>query len=984
MRMQIKLKAIGIGLGFCLLARMATAQSFVNWENPQVHPVDITPDGTRLLVVNTADARLEVFDISSGTAVPVGSVPVGLDPVSVRAHGNNEAWVVNHISDSVSIVNLSALNTKATLKTADEPADVVFAGVPERAYVSCSQINTIQVFDPLDLDAAPGEISIDGEDPRAMAVSLDGTTVYVAVFESGNGSTILGGGGDLGAGAFPPNVVSDPAGPYGGQNPPPNNGSSFSPPLNAANPPPPAVGLIVKKDANGQWMDDNNGNWTDLVSGPNAALSGRPVDWDLPDYDLAIIDTATHGVTYASGLMNLCMDVAVNPPTGQVTVLGTDAINEVRFEPNLSGRFTRVNLAIVEGGDPTQHTVVDLNLHLTYATSTIPQVDRDLSLGDARGIVWNSAGTRSYVTGMGSNNLIVLDDNGSRAGITPTIEVGEGPTGLALDEARSRLYVLNRFEGSISVIDTVTETEVDRVPLFDPTPSAIRVGRKHLYDTHKNSGLGHIACASCHIDSRMDRLSWDLGDPAGTVKVFNQNCNFGAGALFGAPPCENWHPMKGPMTTQTLQDIIGKEPHHWRGDRNGIEEFNNAFMGLLGDDTVLTPAEMQQFENFLATITFPPNPYRNFDNTLPTSLPLTGHYTTGRFGPAGQTLPNGNAVAGLSNYRTGGLDGGLNCVTCHSLPTGVGSNLRFNGFSFVPFPTGPNGEMHHGVVSVDGSTNVSIKIPQLRNMYDKVGFEATQTTNLAGFGFLHDGSVDSLARFVSEPVFSPASDQEVADLVAFMLAFAGSDLPMGTNNNALELIGPTGKDTHAAVGRQVTVDDTNREDPAVIALLNQIMTMSDAGKIKLVAKGVQLGLQRGYRYLSGGSFQSDRLAETLTANQLRMSADAGSEITFTVVPNGTQFRIGTDRDLDGFFDRDELDACADPADVTSTPNNVVISGDSDQNGFVSLLDYQVYADCLGGPQRGLSQVCDCSFDFNRDGDVDMLDFRQLQVLFTGQ
>ena len=29
--------------------------------------------------------------------------------------------------------------------------------------------------------------------------------------------------------------------------------------------------------------------------------------------------------------------------------------------------------------------------------------------------------------------------------------------------------------------------------------------------------------------------------------------------------------MKGPMTTQTMQDIIGHEPLHWRGDRSGLE-----------------------------------------------------------------------------------------------------------------------------------------------------------------------------------------------------------------------------------------------------------------------------------------------------------------------------------------------------------------------------------------------------------------------------
>ena len=40
----------------------------------------------------------------------IGAVPVGLDPVSVRARSNTEAWVVNHVSDSVSIVDLQAMN----------------------------------------------------------------------------------------------------------------------------------------------------------------------------------------------------------------------------------------------------------------------------------------------------------------------------------------------------------------------------------------------------------------------------------------------------------------------------------------------------------------------------------------------------------------------------------------------------------------------------------------------------------------------------------------------------------------------------------------------------------------------------------------------------------------------------------------------------------------------------------------------------------
>ena len=70
-----------------------------------------------------------------------------------------------------------------------------------------------------------------------------------------------------------------------------------------------------------------------------------------------------------------------------------------------------------------------------------------------------------------------------------------------LDEARTQLYVLNKFDATISVVSTASQSEVARVRFFDPSPTALKRGRKHLYDTHKNSGLGHVACASCHVDA---------------------------------------------------------------------------------------------------------------------------------------------------------------------------------------------------------------------------------------------------------------------------------------------------------------------------------------------------------------------------------------------------------------------------------------------------------------------------------------------------
>ncbi len=86
----------------------------------------------------------------------------------------------------------------------------------------------------------------------------------------------------------------------------------------------------------------------------------------------------------------------------------------------------------------------------------------------------------------------------------------------------------------------------------------------------------------------------------------------------------------------------------------------------------------------------------------------------------------------------------------------------------------------------------------------------------------------------------------------------------------------------------------------------------------MVVKGRISGIARGYR-MQTGNFQSDRAAESISASALLALAATGSELTYTLVPAGSATRIGIDRDLDGFFDRDEIDAGSDPADSQSVP-----------------------------------------------------------------
>ncbi|MEK6675664.1 MAG: YncE family protein, partial [Planctomycetota bacterium] len=826
--------------------------SLVNWESPQINAIELTPDGQLLLVVNTSDNRLEVSDNSTGSPVFLRSVAVGLDPVSVRARTNTEAWVVNHISDSFSIVDLPTGRVIRTVLTGDEPTDVVFAGNPERAFVSMSQVNQVWVFDPANLATAPIVVSIQGEDPRALAVDVTGSKVFVAIAESGNNTTIVD-----------QIAVSAPAGPYGGVNPPPNSGNLFDPPRTPGQPPPPPVPQIVRRNALGEWRDDNNRNWSAQVT------------WGLHDQDVAIIDTATLGVTYATGLMTTVTALAVSP-AGLVTAVGTEALNEIRFEPNVSGIFIRANLASFDPTTPSAVTITDMNPHLDYSTNSVPQATRDLSIGDPRGIAWRPQGDRAYVTGMGSSNVVIMDSTGARLGL---IDIGAGPTGLVMNSAGDRLYVLNRFDASISVIDAENNVELERVSFFDPTPASIKLGRPFLYNTHLTSGLGQAACASCHIDARTDHLGWDLGSPAGEVKEVNQDCRQGEGN------CADWHPMKGPMVTQSLINIVGSEPFHWRGDRETVAAFAPAFVGLQGADAEPTAEEMQMLTDFVASLRFPPNPNRNIDGTLRTVVTTTNG--------------TGNAQTGRNIYLNQPVLGGvLTCAACHALPSGTDQTVDFP-------PVGPNAQ--------------TLKVVQLRNMYEKTGFNRATLTGNRGFGFNHEGDVDTLFNFLVGNGFTfppgPPGNQQRRDVEAFMLSLS--------------------IDTHAGVGQQVTFDGINNGNAQLITRFNSFVTLANGAQVGLVAKGVQGGLDRGYTYLGAGTFQSDRAGETIASNALRTSAALGSELTFTMVPFGSQQRIGIDRDEDGHFDRDELDGCSDPADPTSVP---VVYGDLDGSGIVDIDD----------------------------------------------
>ncbi|MBK8267095.1 MAG: hypothetical protein IPK83_01825 [Planctomycetes bacterium] len=373
----------------------------------------------------------------------------------------------------------------------------------------------------------------------------------------------------------------------------------------------------------------------------------------------------------------------------------------------------------------------------------------------------------------------------------------------------------------------------------------------------------------------MDQIAWDLGDPAGAPKEFNQPCSLGAIQL----SCKNWHPMKGPMTTQTLVGTIGTRPLHWRGDRENLAAFGGAFMSLMGSDHELPPDEMDEFEAFLATIAHPPNPHRRADNSLLDEMIIRNRLAS--------------PSAGLRVFRETPSDRDLlKCIDCHGSDTGALSFVVGGQILAAP---------QQAVVSPLGST------------YEKAGFDLNSRNNSRGFGFTHDGAFDTIENFLKHEVFTLPTDQHRLDLEAFVLSFS--------------------TETHAAVGMQVTLPATaaiagaRKFNPVktTSALdanenrLSLLRRLADEKAIGLVAHGRIDGAPRGYAYLAGQEvFQSDRADETITFDALTELATFGNPLTFTAVPVGTEIRIGIDRDNDGLYDADD----AEPANPNPLENQI--------------------------------------------------------------
>ncbi|MFN8548010.1 MAG: hypothetical protein U0527_08625 [Candidatus Eisenbacteria bacterium] len=779
-----------------------------NFESPPVHPAELSLDRTRLFVTHLAGGELIVLDVSGSDPTRLSAIPVGLEPVSCRARSEHEVWVVNHVSDDVSIVDVDRGVVTRTLDVGDEPTDVVFAG--GRAFVCVSGRNLLRVFNLSNLDQAPEEIPLSASRPRSLAVSPDQAHVYVSAMDSGNQTTSV---------------------PYlsvaaGGGAPPPH------PPMKPGLPIPPRVALIVKHDGQ-HWVDETGHSWDSLV--PYRVL----------DHDVLEISSSTLAVTRIWGAVGTTLlNVAVDPTSGRLWVSNIEALNQVRFVPNLRARFAENRVTSI---DPASGLVtpMHLNAHIDYDNPAGTSAERALSLSTPMEIVARPDGGGLYVAAFGSRKIGVLSPAGQ---VVDRISVGPGPCGLALDQARERLYCYNRMSSTLSVVDLATRESHEVSLAYDPTPVGVRLGRRYHYDGQVTSAHGDLSCGTCHLFGGMDGIAWDLGDPQGD---------------FIPPPGPGLtgdHPMKGPMMTQSMKSLEGTEPLHWRGDRFGLPAFNENFVVLMGLDAPLPEEDFGEYSDFVFSLRYMPNPNRNLDGSLPDPA----------IGP--------NPRRGEELFLHGKLFGQAECTICHTIP--IGTNTGLVQAEFL-------------------RSDQDLKVPQVRNVYEKTGFTVENGEALRGFGFGHDGVFHDIFSFLDFDLFDFRSPSERRDVEAFLLAFHTM--------------------TPEAIGAQWT--DRGVPELAGEERLAEMRQVADQGLVGLIAKGIDArGETRGWTYRYG-AWIADRIAEPdWTPEQLAGIAAPEHPLTYTAVVLGTETRLGIDRDEDGYRDRDEIEAGSDPEDPESTPS----------------------------------------------------------------
>ncbi|MBZ5547158.1 MAG: hypothetical protein LAO22_04210 [Acidobacteriia bacterium] len=219
----------------------------------------------------------------------------------------------------------------------------------------------------------------------------------------------------------------------------------------------------------------------------------------------------------------------------------------------------------------------------------------------------------------------VNDLSASANYVTARIPVGHNPRGVLLSKDAKRLYVANRLDDNIAVIDTAANRVVSTIDLGGPkTINPLRRGER-IFFTADYAFQGHFGCSNCHLDATIDGLEWDL-EPDG----------------FGKDIVDN----------RSLEALSGTEPFKWNGGNPDLPtECGPRVEKYFFRSQSYGDHELTDLVTFVYSLPYRPNRYR-----LPNS----------ELSPAQE---RGKAIFERTTYKNGKpIPQANQCGYCHSGP----------------------------------------------------------------------------------------------------------------------------------------------------------------------------------------------------------------------------------------------------------------------------------------------------------------------------
>ncbi|MGA2002793.1 MAG: beta-propeller fold lactonase family protein [Terriglobales bacterium] len=271
----------------------------------------------------------------------------------------------------------------------------------------------------------------------------------------------------------------------------------------------------------------------------------------------------------------------------------------------------------------------------------IDELDRYYAL--PWGVVISPDKSKIFITTAGSESVTVVDVprllkaaktrrqpfindlSASADYVLARIPVGRNPRGVLLSQDSRHLYVANRLDDNISVIDTTTNRVLSTIDLGGPKNiDPLRRGERIFY-TADYAFQGQFGCANCHLDSTIDGLQWDL-EPDG----------------FGKDIVDN----------RSLENLAGTEPFKWNGGNPDMPtECGPRTEKFFFRSQSFNQQQLTDLVTFVYSLPYRPNRYR---------LP------NGELTPAQE---RGKAVFERTKSKSGQpIPAANRCATCHSGP----------------------------------------------------------------------------------------------------------------------------------------------------------------------------------------------------------------------------------------------------------------------------------------------------------------------------